>query len=389
MINYIQQELKTLKMKGLNRAMRNAISKTDTTICIDGKECINFSSNNYLGLARHPEVITAAIAALKTWGAGGTSSRLICGNMPIHRQLEKEIASFKKTEAALVFPSGYQANMGVLSSLFGSGDCIIMDRLNHASLWDGAKLSGARIFAYAHTDMHSLEKVLKRAKAYRKKVIVTDSLFSMDGDIAPLCDIVNLAELYGAAVMIDEAHATGVFGNNGAGLAEHFNLSSKIDIIMGTLSKAIGSQGAYICGSKSLVQYLINKSRSFIYTTALAPASAAAALKAIELIQAKPLLRQQLQNNAKHLREMLAGLGKNTAGSQSQIVPVIMGGTKEALKAARRLEKGNIFAPAIRPPTVPEGECRLRISLTAGHTMAQINTLIQSIASTKGATTHG
>jgi 8-amino-7-oxononanoate synthase len=366
MNNYIQHEITELKTKGLYRALRIIESAPGATVHIGGREYINFSSNNYLGLAQHPAIISAAIDALKSWGAGGTSSRLISGNLAIHQQLEDEISKFKNTEAALVFPSGYQANIGILSSLFGSGDCLLMDRLNHASLWDGAKLSGARIFPYAHSDMNSLEKVLKRTKGYQKKLIVTDSLFSMDGDIAPLNNIVELAQKYGAMTMIDEAHATGLFGATGAGLAEHFNLSGKIDIIMGTLSKAIGSQGAYVCGSRDIIEYLINKSRSFIYTTALAPACAAAALKAIEIIKTEPEHRQRVLTNAKRL----------SADSQSQIVPFITGTAASATEFAQKLMQNGIFAPAIRPPTVPQGQCRVRFSLIADHTDAQIEKLI-------------
>ncbi len=337
---------------------------------------IHFSSNDYLGLSHHPKMIAAAVDALHTFGTGGTSSRLISGTMAIHRQLEEELAAFKYTPAALVYPSGYQANLGIISSLFNSGDCIIMDRLDHASLWDGAKLSGARIFPYAHTDMNSLEKVLKRAKGYKKKVVITDTLFSMDGDMAPLDSIVELAAMYGALTMVDEAHATGLFGANGAGLAEQFNLSEKIDIIMGTLSKAIGSQGAYVCGSTELVDYLINKSRSFIYTTALAPANAAAALKAIEIIKTEPNLRARVLSNARRVREAFTLAGKNIAGSQSQIIPLITGTAASAQELAGLLQEHTIYAPAIRTPTVPDGQCRIRFSVTADHTDEHIDTLI-------------
>jgi 8-amino-7-oxononanoate synthase len=375
MQNNMQNELNELKSKGLYRALRNVEGAQGATILIGGREYVNFSSNNYLGLAGHPDVISAAVEATKLWGAGASSSRLIAGTMAIHCNLEEELARFKNCEAALVFSSGYQANLGILSAVLKSGDCIIMDRLNHASLWDGAKLSGARIFAYAHNDMASLEKTLKRAKNYGKKLIVTDSLFSMDGDIAPLDLIVELAKRYNALTMIDEAHATGIFGANGSGLAGQFNLSAKIDIIMGTLSKAMGSQGAYVCGSKELVKYLINKSRSFIYSTALAPACAAAALKAIEIIITEPQRRVRVLEISKRLRDTLKSAGKSFANSQSQIVPMITGTAASAQQFATVLQEHGIFAPAIRPPTVQGDQCRVRFSLSAEHTDEHISLL--------------
>jgi 8-amino-7-oxononanoate synthase len=243
-----------------------------------------------------------------------------------------------------------------------------MDRLNHASLWDASKLTAARVFVYGHRDADNLEKVLKRAKSYKRKLIATDSVFSMDGDIAPLKDIVSLAKKYGAITMIDEAHSTGVLGENGRGLAEHSGTEGQVDIIMGTLSKALGSQGGFVCGSKILIEYLINRSRAFIYTTALAPAMAAAALKAVEIVQKEPQRRARLKNLSASLRQKLSGLGIKTAGSETQIIPAVFGSLGKTMEFSKILFEAGIFAPAIRPPTVPEGECRLRFSLTSDHT---------------------
>jgi 8-amino-7-oxononanoate synthase len=375
----LKKELADIQTSGLYRRLLTIASAPQRDIVIDGKTYLNLSSNNYLGLATHAAVKRAAIEAVEKYGTGGTASRLVAGTLSLHEALEEKLAALKKTAAALVFPSGYQANTGVIGALLSAGDCLIMDRLNHASLWDAAKLCGARVFVYDHRDMNRLEKVLGRAREYRRKLIVTDSVFSMDGDVAPLGDIVDLAGRYGAQTMIDEAHATGIFGERGAGLAEHCGLEGKIDIIMGTLSKALASQGGFVCGSREMIDYLVNRSRSFIYTTSLAPSCAGAALAALEVVEKEPARRQKLLALGSYLRTRLSAIGFNTLASESQIVPFLMGPVTETVSLSAKLWRDGIFAPAIRPPTVPEGQCRLRFSLTAEHNEADVDRLMASI----------
>ncbi|MFH1367562.1 MAG: 8-amino-7-oxononanoate synthase [Elusimicrobiota bacterium] len=381
MKHYLAKELEKIKASGLYRSMRVVSSIPGREIIIDGKKCLNFSSNNYLDLAGHPDVIKASADAVHRFGAGGTASRLITGTTELHIALEKELAKLKRKEDCLVFPSGFQTNLGVMSALAGEGDCIVMDELNHASLWDAAKLSKARIFAYEHCSISSLEKIMKRAEGeYKKKLIVTDSVFSMDGDLAPLKEIAQLAKKSGCWTMIDEAHATGVFGKTGAGAAEHFEVEDRIDIVMGTLSKALGSHGGFVCGSKELIEFLVNKSRAFIYTTSLAPACAGAALKALEIVNKDPERRKILLDNAEYFRDKLKKSGFNVLNSASQIIPVVTGEVSATLGISEKLFNNGIFAPAIRPPTVPEGKCRIRISLTSAHEKKDIDRLVNSLS---------
>ncbi|MCX5782252.1 MAG: 8-amino-7-oxononanoate synthase [Elusimicrobia bacterium] len=372
----LQKELEYAKAKGLFREMKIISSAPEKEIVFNGKKYLNFSSNNYLNLATDPEVKKAAIEAIQKYGAGGTSSRLVAGTLDIHLQLEQKLASFKHTQSALVFPTGFQTNAGVISTLVKDGDCIIMDRLNHASLWDGAKLSGARIFIYQHKDLNALEKVLKRASEYRRRLIVTDTVFSMDGDLAPLKEIVTLAKKYNAWTFVDEAHATGIFGKNGSGLCEYFGVEKDVDVIMGTLSKALGSQGGFVCGKKELIDYLVNFCRSFIYTTSLSPSSCAAALKSIELIEKDPERRRNLLDRAKNLRKGLNDKGFDTGASESQIIPLMAGSVEKAMALSKKFFENGIFAPAIRPPTVPENECRIRFSLMSSHSDEDLDKLL-------------
>ena len=377
----LRREIDEIRAAGLYRECKVNADRDGRQIERDGKVMLDFSSNDYLGLSKHPGVVRAAQDALASFGCGGAASRLISGTCLLHRQLEDSIARLKRAGAALAFSSGYQANVGIISTILAQGDCIIMDRLNHASLWDAAKLSGARVFVYRHRDMNALEKILKRGGSYRRKMVVTDSVFSMDGDLAPLAEIVPLAKRYGAWVMVDEAHATGVFGARGAGLCEHFNVEDSVDIVMGTLSKALGSQGAFVCGSQELIAYLVNRCRAFIYTTALAPVCAAAALAAINVVNDEPRRRTALLQNAVALRRGLKKAGFDTLSSESQIVPVLFKTIEVTMAASLNLAEHGIYAPAIRPPTVPENECRLRFSLTSEHTSGDIKSLFSSLRS--------
>ncbi|MFH1428307.1 MAG: 8-amino-7-oxononanoate synthase, partial [Candidatus Margulisiibacteriota bacterium] len=381
---HLDQLLNDFRKKDLLRKTKAVKPVSNTVVDINGKQLINFSSNNYLGLAMHPEVIEAANNALTKYGAGSGASRLICGTTPLHEQLEQKLAVFKHTAASLVFPSGYMANVGTISALLDKNDAVVVDKLNHASIIDGARLSGARIIVYPHKNMDKLNSTLNRHRnKYNRLLIVTDSLFSMDGDIAPLPEIVSMARHYGCMTMVDEAHATGVFGTNGEGLVEHFGLSGQVDVVMGTLSKAIGSQGGYIAGSNVLIQYLINKARSFIYTTALPASSGAAALKAIEIIEREPERRERLWENVAQSAECIKSPPDkgDLGGLTTQIIPIIIGDTEKTVKAAESLYEAGFLVLPIRPPTVPEGTSRLRISISSEHTQEDIRRLAEVINS--------
>ncbi|MFA5059245.1 MAG: 8-amino-7-oxononanoate synthase [Candidatus Omnitrophota bacterium] len=376
-VDFIKTILKDLESKGLKRSMREMNSSQNRKIIVDGKEVLNFCSNNYLGLADDPRLAQAAIESLKKEGFGSGASRLVCGNMNAHVALEKKLAEFKGTEKCLVFSSGYMANVGIISSLCGRGDIILGDKLNHASIIDGILLSGAEFKRYPHCDMEALEGFLKNSQNYKKKLIVTDSVFSMDGDIAPLDKIVALARKYHCLVMIDEAHAFGVLGKNGKGAAEHLGLEKEIDIQMGTLSKAAGSFGAYVCGSKDLVDFLANRARSFIYTTAMPPSVAAASSAAIDIIKKEPQRRAKLLANAQYLKAGLQNLGFEVS-SQTPIIPILVKDSKMAVKFSKELFEQGIFAQAIRPPTVPENTARIRVTVMATHSREDLDLVLKA-----------
>ncbi|MDR2425671.1 MAG: 8-amino-7-oxononanoate synthase [Endomicrobium sp.] len=378
--NFLSEQLLQIQTAGLERKLRLISSNPSAHINIGRKKYINFSSNNYLDLADSAQIRKAAAQAVKKYGTGGVSSRLVGGNLEIHEQLEMELAAFKSKEKALLFPSGYQANVGVISALAlkNANACVIMDKLNHASLWDGAKLSGARIFVYEHCDMASFETVLKRARGYTLKLAVVESFFSMDGDCTPLKDFVQLCAKYGAVSMIDEAHSTGVFGKEGRGMASELGIEDRVDIIIGTLSKAFAAQGGFVCSSKKLIDFLINKSRAFIYTTAISPLICAAALKALEIIKKSDDRRKHLTEISRYLKDKLKKAGFNTSNSVSQIVPIITGSIESTQKIAELLYRNGIYAPAIKFPTVPQGLARIRISLTSGHDFTDIEKLLEA-----------
>jgi 8-amino-7-oxononanoate synthase len=379
--DFLLKKLLETENSGLLRTLNTIQSNPATKIEINGRKFINFSSNNYLDLAGNKEINKAVVDAVEKYGFAGTSSRLVCGNLLIHEELEAELAIFKNKQSSLVFPSGYQANVGILSALMANekNSCIIMDKLNHASLWDGVKLSGSRIFVYEHCDMNSFEKTLKRAHKYEIKLAITEAVFSMGGDFAPLKDFAELCLKYSAVSMVDEAHSTGVFGKEGKGLAEVFGVSNKIDIIVGTLSKAFAAQGGFVCGSRQLINFLINKSRAFIYTTAVSPAICAAALKSLEILKKSIAERAFLLKTAEYLKKKLNKLGFNTLNTQSQIIPVIIGSIENTEKISLYLREKGIYIPAIKPPTVSKEQSRIRISLTAGHTAKDIEKLTDSI----------
>lgn len=379
------EELQELNSSGLLRELKTIKPYKDAHILFNGKKYLNFSSNDYLGLSQDTRVIESAQRALLTYGAGAVSSRLLSGSFDIHEELESALAKFKHSEAALVFPSGYQTNLSVISSLLAEEDCAIIDRLNHASIIDGVKLSKAKILVYRHADANDLERVLKFASKYRRKLIITDGIFSMDGDLAPLKEISYLAEKHSALLMVDEAHSTGIFGKTGSGVAEYLNLEDKIDIKMGTLSKAIGSQGGFVCLSKDLKNYIVNKARGFIYTTALSPVCAAAALESIRIIQdvSSVSIRERLLKNAAYFIGKLKEMGFNTLNSQSQIIPILIGDTHRTKEVADYMFSKGFYTPSIRYPTVPKDMSRLRVSLTAKHTVEDINKFCEALKELK------
>ena len=378
--NFLQTELENLRDKGLYRSLRRVAGDQGSTLFIDGREVINFSSNNYLGFANHPALRTAAKNAIDRYGCGSGASRLISGNMTLHEELEDKIAELKGTEAALVFNSGFQANTGVIPVLVGEGDVILSDALNHASIIDGCRLSRSKVVVYGHCNMDQLELALKQAPIGGRKLIVTESLFSMDGDEVPLADIVGLAEKYGAIVMVDEAHATGVYEPNGAGLVAKLGLGERILIQMGTLGKALGGFGAYIAGTKALRELLINRCRSFIFTTSLPPAVMAMGIAALDLLKKEPERRQKLRDSCEQLRVGLNVLGFTLGNSQSQILPLMVGDATRCMLLSESLLENGVFAQGIRPPTVPAGTSRLRITLMATHAQEQIEQALKIFA---------
>jgi 8-amino-7-oxononanoate synthase len=377
-VNEFDEELKELKRKGLLRRTVALDSPQGPGITINGELFINFSSNDYLNLSTHPEIIRASAAALKKYGSGSGASRLLSGTQALHVSLEKKIAAYKGSRSALLFNTGYAANTGIISALAGKHSVIFSDALNHASIIDGIKLSGARVKIFRHRDPAHLEVLLKKHVSSRnRKLIITDTVFSMDGDVAPLKDILSLSRKYDARLMIDDAHATGVLGRSGRGGLEHFGIRSGDIIQMGTLSKAAGCFGGFVAGRKGLVTLLMNRARSFIYSTSLPPADVGAAIKAIDILaDSSEGLRKRLWKNRERLRRGLQKAGFDTLGSETPIVPLLIGDVKKTMHVAGHLLKNNIYAPAIRPPTVPEGKCRIRLSVTAGHTYEEIDRVL-------------
>jgi 8-amino-7-oxononanoate synthase len=333
---------------------------------VDGRVLLNLSSNDYLGLSQDPRLIKAAREAAARWGVGAGASRLVVGHLALHEEVEARLAAFKGTEAAVIFSTGYMANLGVISALAGLGDTVFCDRLNHASIYDGIKLSGAGLARFPHRDLNRLEDRLRKAGTGRR-LIVTDSIFSVDGDLAPLQGMVALKDRYGAALMVDEAHATGVLGPQGAGLAEALGLTSRVEVHMGTFSKALGSLGGYVAGDRRLIEYLHNRARSFIYSTALPPPVLGAIGAALDIVTKEPEPRNYLLSQAEKFRHTLAQAGFDLLGSETQIVPVLVGENAPALELAARLRERGLMAVALRPPTVPPGRSRVRFSLSAAH----------------------
>lgn len=377
----LKEELVHIERQGLLRTLRTISSPAGAEIKSDGKTAINFASNDYLGLAGDPQVVQAARDALESHGMGASASRLIAGNTDLHELLEKNIASFKNKDAALVFPTGYMANIGCITSLISSpDDLIIADRLIHASLFDACRNAQGQLRVFAHNDVDALERILAKYNGKKRRImVVTEGVFSMDGDCAPLDRISAVADRYNALVMVDDAHGTGVLGDNGRGTAELFGVEDRIDIHMGTLSKACGVLGGFVAGSHTLRTYLINKARSFIYTTGIPPVLCAAACAALRIIQDEPERRQRLHDIGAMVRSELRDIGLSVPDGCTPIIPVIVGDARKVMRISQKLSDDNILVPGIRYPTVAHGQERLRISLQATHTDEHIDRLLRSM----------
>lgn len=379
MLDELALELKDLE----NQALRRRLQTVEEVlpggkVRVAGRVLLNLSSNDYLGLSQDPRLIAAAQEAAARWGVGAGASRLVVGHLALHEEVEARLAAFKGTEAAVIFSTGYMANLGALSALVGPGDTVFCDRLNHASIYDGIRLSGATLARYPHRDVNRLEALLRKAGPGRR-LMVTDSIFSVDGDLAPLRDLVDLKDRYGAVLMVDEAHATGVLGEKGAGLAEALGLTGRVEVHMGTFSKALGSLGGYVAGDRRLIDYLHNRARSFIYSTALPPPVLGAIAAALDLVVRGPERRAYLLQEAEKFRQELRQAGFDTLGSETQIVPVLAGENARTLEFAAELRERGLMAVALRPPTVPPGQARVRFSLSAGQAREDLAAARQAI----------
>jgi 8-amino-7-oxononanoate synthase len=379
MFETLAQELQNLAARDLRRRLTEVEEVLPGgKVRLGGEVLLNLSSNDYLGLSQDPRLIDAAQKAAARWGVGAGASRLVAGHLALHREVEATLAAFKGTEAAVIFSTGYMANLGTISALVGAGDKIFCDKLNHASIYDGINLSGATLARFPHRDMSRLESLLQKAGTGRR-LIVTDSVFSVDGDLAPLQDLVELKDRYDAVLMVDEAHATGVLGPKGAGLADALGFTQRVEVHMGTFSKALGSLGGYVAGDQRLIDYLHNRARSFIYSTALPPQVLGAIGAALDVVTQEPERRRYLLSEAESFRETLTQAGFDLLGSETQIVPVLVGENARTLEFAGRLRERGLLAVAFRPPTVTPGRARVRFSLSAGHARGDLAVARQAI----------
>jgi 8-amino-7-oxononanoate synthase len=380
-LSWIDAELAELEKRGLRRSLEPLGGAQGAVVTMNGRSLVNLCSNDYLGLASDARLVRAAVVATEREGAGAGAARLVAGDLPVHGALERRLAAFKGTPAALLFSSGYHANVGVVAALVDREDAIFSDRLNHASIVDGCRLSLAKTHRYPHCDVDALDQLLAGTKA-RRKLVVTDAVFGMDGDAAPLAAIADACERHGAMLYVDEAHATGVFGPTGAGLCEAEGVTARVDVVMGTLGKALGSFGAFVAGSRRLVDWLISRARTFVFTTALPPGACGAALAALDVLVDDPARRERLHALARRMREELAAMGFDMSRVVAPIFPVVLGDEAVALDASRRLRARGYFVRAIRPPTVPPGTSRLRVSVTASHTEDQVDGFVEALAET-------
>jgi 8-amino-7-oxononanoate synthase len=381
---WIDEELQSLERAGLRRRLAVRAGAQTARVTLDGWELVNFGSNDYLGLAADERLVAAAREAIEHEGWGSGASPLVSGRSASHAELERRLAELEGTEAALVFPSGFAANAGVIPALVDEPDAIFADAKNHASLIDGCRLSRAARFVYPHGDCDALQVLLQRAAGYRRRLIVSDSLFSMDGDFAPLEQLVELAEQFDAMLLVDEAHATGVIGEQGRGVVEELQLHDRVHIRIGTLSKALGTGGGFVCGRQSLIDWLANRARSYVFSTAQPGAASAAAVVALDIVEQEPFRRRELIERAAELRLRLRNQGWNTGTSASQIIPLLIGDADRTMRLAARLRDAGYFVPGIRPPSVPEGESLLRLSLCYHHTPEMIDELLGELARLRG-----
>lgn len=382
-MGWLPGALDELRDADLLRVLTYCGGAPDAEVQIDGVRHLLLASNNYLGLANDPRVLAGAHAALDQYGAGAGASRLVTGSLDLHRQLEERIAALKHADDALVFPTGFQANVGTIPAIVGPEDVAFSDDLNHASIIDALRLSRVRVVRYRHCDPQSLEDAIRSSGAARRRLIVTDTVFSMDGDLAPLPEIVAIAERHDCMLMVDEAHATGVLGPNGAGAVEHFGLAGRVPIVMGTLSKAVGAQGGFVAGSQDLCDYLRTRARGFVFTTALAPAAAGAALAALDVIRDEPERRTRL---VAHVKRLVAGakeLGYEVLPTDSAVVGIVIGDARPCLDVAASLRRDRVWAPAIRPPSVPVGRARLRLTVMATHEEHHLDWALGALAAAR------
>lgn len=377
-VEYLKKNIQDLKDNGLFKDFMTVEGANEAECVINGKKVINLSSNNYLGFATHPRLKKAAISAIEKYGVGAGAVRPINGNLDLHDELEKLLAKFKEEEAVIVYQSGFNCNAGTLQAIAQEGDLILSDKLNHASIIDGARLSKAKKSTFEHSDMKDLEKVLKETrKEYQNVIIVTDGVFSMDGDIAKLPEIVELAEKYECLTYVDDAHASGVLGRSGRGTVDHFNLHGRVDFIIGTLSKAIGVIGGYVAGKKATIEWLKNRGRPLLFSTGNTPADTAAVMEAVKMLMESEEYTEKLWSNAKIFKDKMSSLGFNTGKSETPITPIIIGEEKKAIEFSKKLFENGVFTSPIVFPTVPKGTGRVRVMVTAAHTEEQLNRAVE------------
>jgi len=383
---YLGDQLNELKQKGTYFKLRVLEDEQDAVCTFDGRRVINIASNNYLGLTTHPKLREAALEAVKKYGVGSGAVRTVAGTMKIHMELEEKIARFKNVEACVVFQSGFTANAGTVSAVLGKEDFIVSDELNHASIIDGARLSRAKILVFRHKDVAHAEEQLASVKDQPgRKLIITDGVFSMDGDIGPLPGLCDLAEKYGAIMMVDDAHASGVLGRNGRGTVDHFDLHGRVDIQVGTLSKAIGAMGGYVCGTRDLIEFLYHRGRPFLFSTSHPPSVAATCIAAFDVLEQEPERIQKLWDNTNFFKKELGNLGfniggQNTPKSETPITPIIVGEGRLAMEFSRELFKEGLMATGIAFPTVPEGKARIRTIVSAAHSTQHLQQALEILA---------
>jgi glycine C-acetyltransferase len=377
---YLTAELDSLRQQGLYRTLRVLDDRQQATAHFDGRAVVNLSSNNYLGLTTHPKLIAAALEATRAFGVGSGSVRTIAGTMAIHMELERRLAAFKKTEAVVVFQSGFAANAGTVSAILTKDDVIISDELNHASIIDGCRLSRAAIKVFPHKDVEAARRIVRDLPAGQRKLLITDGVFSMDGDLGAVPELCALAEEYGCIMMVDDAHASGVFGENGRGTIDHFRVHGRVDVQVGTLSKAVGALGGYVAGSRAFIEFLYHRARPFLFSTSHPPAVAASCLAAVDVLEQEPEIIDRLWENTRFFKSGLVKLGFNTGLSESPITPVIAGEGSRAMKLSDRLFEEGVFAQGLAFPTVARDKARVRTIVTATHTRQELQFALDTFA---------